>query len=1172
MKVRVSYEALPGPGDYEFVRSDVDRQLPLRNLHWVRTSGANRSIRTIQSLPVDFRPLHSFGSNQGALSLLERPYLHLLFVVCDDNETYRATIRTQIREWLDSVIARQNQEWLIVHVTSGRSAGAKFYQRKGAVVDKIKADFNTGKKDRCIQVFQAASAEDPTAWAEFTNKVKEGIIATFDSNVSLYEEDVRKADSQRQLEGWQYLPFFLQKEALADSFESMNLFDDALVQYDELEASFFQAMKEHNMSSFGKVGGLAPGDDALPLLSTTNKPYRKLIQTNDISIFDFRIYLFARQAAMLFHLGKITEVAKRGAFFISTFARRLREDQNSLGQNFVESWTYSACLSIVDDCQRWVDGDLVDKATAASFLAVKAELLELARKQLDKIGIGAGHLPLVHPFSMSLNETVAEVSSDPTRDAKNRPPVSRRDLIDAVASREVFDKLYIDLTNRSIQAYQGAGRKRCSLKLHASLAALEDHRDRQASAQKLYSHLPAHYVDLRWVKIESSLLTQCTRLQGTLDMSRERLLSTLALIRAGVEFGSKSWSLDAVEDPSVHRSRGEDMTTLAKKLMDDVYSLSSTLSKDFAAIAFPTFSMRLASEHGSTAADEDGVTVPLIIKSLLPCTLKIDEVRLKFATAEGEQIWFTSGGCTLAVGETRVTLFCPTAVTGRLALELSQIRFSRIIFQYSHRPISPRNLAPDPRNAPLTAQQPHVHFPRDHQALDIYTELPRTIHLDQGRHAIICIAAGRNHIVKLSFKVTTPTADLSFAFDSAQIIEGAAKVSPSAPEGSLVMEGIHAATIVKIQLPVVGPIRDASIDYFTTKRPTTRRIIRRAVSYPVALPLAVNVQDFFREDCLLSKFSVTTDGLRGLKVRSAHLEAVAGIVVKPCRSPKSSTLTILPLQTANFLFKIVREPAAVVDPLRLTLTYCSVEDQLQARIHEAITSVIASSDFIDDVRWFLELVSAEICARTNLHEFSTGGRFDHLQFRQEAWSPVVELRFGTRAEQALEAVRMIYEALREGGAQEPETAWRTLTIPVELPSLNILNLVHIAASFNRVEVGQAIPITLSIRPTFSWSNGGVPDPLVLSYDITAKMEDWLISGRKKGEFEAKDGEETAIRLTLVPLRAGALFLPSVAIRPISPSRHPLSCETQHLNAATNIEVLPTASQGLFVLDLDGIVV
>ena len=74
--------------------------------------------------------------------------LKLTHKLSQDNETYRATIRTQIREWLDSVLARQSQEWLIVHVTSGRSAGAKFYQRKGAVVDKIKADFNTGKKDR----------------------------------------------------------------------------------------------------------------------------------------------------------------------------------------------------------------------------------------------------------------------------------------------------------------------------------------------------------------------------------------------------------------------------------------------------------------------------------------------------------------------------------------------------------------------------------------------------------------------------------------------------------------------------------------------------------------------------------------------------------------------------------------------------------------------------------------------------------------------------------------------------------------------------------------------------------------------------------------------------------------------------------------------------------------
>lgn len=94
-----------------------------------------------------------------------------------------------------------------------------------------------------MQVSQSSPAEDPTAWAEFTKRVKEGIIARFDTNITLYEEDVRKADSQRQLPGWNFCTFFTQKEALADCFEAMNLIEDALIQYDELEASFFATLK-----------------------------------------------------------------------------------------------------------------------------------------------------------------------------------------------------------------------------------------------------------------------------------------------------------------------------------------------------------------------------------------------------------------------------------------------------------------------------------------------------------------------------------------------------------------------------------------------------------------------------------------------------------------------------------------------------------------------------------------------------------------------------------------------------------------------------------------------------------------------------------------------------------------------------------------------------------------
>lgn len=82
-RVGVAFEALPSNADYESVRADVERHLPLRNLHWVRKSAANRTIRTIQTLPLDVRPLDSF---RGKTDLLDRPYLHLLFVVCDVRE------------------------------------------------------------------------------------------------------------------------------------------------------------------------------------------------------------------------------------------------------------------------------------------------------------------------------------------------------------------------------------------------------------------------------------------------------------------------------------------------------------------------------------------------------------------------------------------------------------------------------------------------------------------------------------------------------------------------------------------------------------------------------------------------------------------------------------------------------------------------------------------------------------------------------------------------------------------------------------------------------------------------------------------------------------------------------------------------------------------------------
>ena len=53
--------------------------------------------------------------------------------------------------------------------------------------------------------------KNPAAWAEVVSKLKEGIIAAFDSAVTLREEEVRRSESQKLMPGWNFCTFFVLK-------------------------------------------------------------------------------------------------------------------------------------------------------------------------------------------------------------------------------------------------------------------------------------------------------------------------------------------------------------------------------------------------------------------------------------------------------------------------------------------------------------------------------------------------------------------------------------------------------------------------------------------------------------------------------------------------------------------------------------------------------------------------------------------------------------------------------------------------------------------------------------------------------------------------------------------------------------------------------------------------
>lgn len=327
-----------------------------------------------------------------------------------------------------------------------------------AVIEKLRADFNGTSKtaiDRVAQVRVQRRLEDmqaygqdqePSAgWAEFISKAKSLILSSFDRRVTRYEEDIKEREAQRNVPGWNFNTFFVLKEGLARGFESVGLIEDAMSGYQELAAGLISVvendrsgqqrdhfkdytddiaaeLKRALQADPVQLGDATKGSPAVPfrekgqasdnqpvlgsnLLDPDRKPFRELILANQISIFDFRCYLFAREVTLLLRLAKVGEpvdtstssvdvgtesvhltrkapdtdtqdllllagVCERALDFFASAARLMRDDlRSSIDplskvhstardtaspsfqapiEDLVASWTYSACQCILN--------------------------------------------------------------------------------------------------------------------------------------------------------------------------------------------------------------------------------------------------------------------------------------------------------------------------------------------------------------------------------------------------------------------------------------------------------------------------------------------------------------------------------------------------------------------------------------------------------------------------------------------------------------------------------------------------------------------------------------------------------------------------------------------------------------------------------------------------------
>ncbi|CDU22942.1 related to TRS130-subunit of the TRAPP complex of the cis-Golgi [Sporisorium scitamineum] len=1340
----------------------LNEQLPLRNLHWrpsqatldavaARAAQQGKStyasssvvpgstIRTIQTLDVSLKPLTDeirrwrgdpgYFEQPAAAGLLDRPFVHLYLVVCEDSEHYRTTVRNEIRSWISSLSffhAKQagpashapssvgtptlasssrtslalgsfrsatppvcsdtppttgtssgpntptNQgapsksgvsasvptgptepEYLIVLITPPEGAGisglagpgaasadqksgmSRFMSKsKGNVLEKARADFNTSKKEHVVQLSRlppvpaaplsrsGLHSMDPTIWAELLTKMREAASSTFTTTIEAQEQEIARCGVTRGQQGWDFCSYFLAKDSLARTLEAVGLKDDAVGQYEDLEIVFAQAMQSGAVS-FAPVGGDDLNDDSLPLLDVTKKPYADLIRRREISLFDFRCYLFARKSALLGKMGRVAAVMREAPLFISAVGRMLRRNKR-LSSQWIESWIFSAALDVVEQCQAWLiqrggqSPTSTDDQLSPAFHSNKSELLDVARRQLDRIGIEAGHLPATEPFAFAATDDAAASASKerdlpPLPDAAadssveglgaavvldQKRSTSRPELQQAVESREHFDSHYLALCERIRTGWKASSRTRDALHIRTIVATLHYLRGNHQLAYDSLLGLTEAYASAKFTALEQHSLAMQLECHAKLNKPKDRawIAAALAALKVSVQSPSSSQSVD------IDAARWTEPAHLCEQLR----AVSSALGNEVPISGFPLFSISVSQSSAKLAQIEDGSLLRVDVTSLLPCPQVVEDVRVCLMTGGSETLWYTSSRIELAPGTTNVELFCPHPAHGLYTVDVTQIRMARFIFQYEH------------GSAASGAEPLIVRVPKDGDAPSVSAALPRRIDLDQPRAIEVTVRAGRNDIDVAEFSVSSAdgaalvdytTAKLSSDTQagSATRIEQGSTASVSLKQ---LQKGGEAVVVLPLaQLPESG-ILDAVILLTYSTSPSAgesqrhpagkKRTLKVTVQLKTALPLGVNVQDFFRTSCLLSKFTISAGGGGSIRLKPVSMvhdnsEQVQAYTIDSCGSQREATVT--PRQPATYLFRVSRGSAGEESRLRLVVQYRTLQGDAVSAAVRALDVVVgkkvlglekgtAGRKLLQDalVRYVRE--------RLDLPAFSiTGqvktGELDRLWWRMErrSWGQCM-----LGLEEVLEMMQDTLDAIVAGVDGVGEKVWQTLTIPVDVPSIDFVNAVTLSlasdltSSPDPVEpasiiVGQPIELTVRIHTSTLWSSSKQSEEQVMVYDIVPDFETWLIDGNKRGSFPLQpstpaslssisEGTTHSFTVTVVPLQTGTLALPSIHVRPLSTMKAQAregvpTCETYTTNAAQRVTVVPARSVKAF---------
>ena len=310
------------------MKTRLEHGLPKENIEWKRNFGRPSKSVVVNSKFVPLDNISVLKDPKHITNLLDYPVLHTYWTDCTDVDVYKSFVKDELTNWFSSLRNAYGTsfDWMIILVEVSDARKSSKLLPRTSVLDKIKSEFSlVGKHpERCVCLTDPSKNDSRASesWQTLLHRLRLQILQAYNKILGRFEENMREQREKRNSQNWNFCDYFLLQEQLSFVYEMLGAFDEALVQYDELDALFSQFVLNSNVidgpywlakfsNDFSNWSGLSLRTD-----TTTNKKLRYAIEQKSPSLTDVRNYLFSRQSLMLLKMNKPWEVAKRCLTFL----------------------------------------------------------------------------------------------------------------------------------------------------------------------------------------------------------------------------------------------------------------------------------------------------------------------------------------------------------------------------------------------------------------------------------------------------------------------------------------------------------------------------------------------------------------------------------------------------------------------------------------------------------------------------------------------------------------------------------------------------------------------------------------------------------------------------------------------------------------------------------------